>query len=633
MASPYQYQPFRSPATQIRLLELLPSRGVIRCRLNVIDLDEAQGIYEPISYCWKAYTRNRWWGVTYKEKKQKTFRIRVGGADFYISESLRAALRQLRLKTGVRLLWADAICINQADDNEKSAQVAMMGDIYRRGKQTVVWLGDANCWTGSGFRYLKLVSSQVSEASDSPGLCDQPEDEPDYSREGEGAKEPRMRHLRLVWASFQDTLSHLSLRSVLCRPYFERAWIIQEVVLSGRAVVMCGKHEITGSNMCNGLYALKGSSFSPGQTALIEESFGDLQSNRELYCLDTIISKLSYTKASDPRDKLYSALGLHQNCMRCGCGSLIIDYSQDVDKVFLDATKILLSRSPYLDLLAMSYGSSGPGRIPSWVWNPEPRSTEFDFSRADADASNLFQASQRWHSRPQFQGRMLGLLGYVFDKVRTVGNVLPPGYASRNQLLKAVQGYLSWVNISGIHEQGITETERNLRIRAFRCTLRPLREKFSGNKTWYSNWYDDKEARNFAACHAELMKRFSSFLSPGAKNESMRAKLGLWAANEYFWFQLKWDKILAKSWMEFFRDRYSSAAFGRCFVRAETGAYGLCPRDTKPNDRLVLLQGANVPIVLRPSGKNWILVGECFVYGVMYGELWDQDRCEMLWIE
>lgn len=630
MASPYQYQPFRSPAAQIRLLELLPGRGIIQCRLKTIDLNDAKGTYEPISYCWKAYTRKHWWGVTYKEKRQKTFQIQVDGAGLYISESLQVALRQLRLKTRVRLLWADAICINQADDNEKSVQVAIMGEIYRAGKQTVVWLGDANCWTGRAFRFLKLVSSQVSEASDSPELCNQPEDESNYSRGDGSAKGPRLRHLKNVWASFQDRISHLALRSVLCRPYFERAWIVQEVVLSGHAVVMCGKHTITGSTMRKVLYSLKGSSFSPDEIALIEESFGDLQANRELYCLDTIISKLSYTKASDPRDKLYSALGLHQNCKRCG--SVIVDYSKDIDSVFLDATKILLSRSPYLDILSMSYGSSRPDRIPSWVWNPEPRSTEFDFSRADADASNLFQASQRWHSRPQFQGRMLGLLGYVFDKVRAVGDVLPQGYESRTQFLGSIRCYFSWVDVSGIYEQGITDTEAKVRICAFRCTVRPLSEKFSGVKTWYSNWYDE-EGRNFDVCHAELMKHFSRFFLPGAKKQSIRAKLGLWAAIEPFWLQLNWNKIFAKSWVEFVQYRYSSAVFGRRFVRTETGGYGMCPPDTKPNDRLVLLQGANVPIVLRPSGKNWILVGECFVYGVMYGERWDQDRCEMLWIE
>lgn len=574
--------------------------------------------------------------MTYKEKKkqQERFRIRLDGVDFYISESLQAALRQLRLETGVRLLWADAICINQKDDTEKNAQVAIMGNIYRHGKQTVVWLGDANCWTSRAFKFLELVSSQVLEASKSPDSRDQTEGEPDYSLGDGGAKKPRPRHLRLVWESLQDNISHLSLRSVLGRPYFERAWIVQEVALSVRAVIMCGKHEIIGNHMRNGVYGLKRSSISPDQTALIEESFVDLQANRELYCLDTILSKLSYTKASEPRDKLYSALGLHQNCMRCG--SLPINYSKDVEKVFLDATKILLSRSPFLDILSMSYGTSDrPGRnhAPSWVWNHEPRSSEFDLSRADSDASNLFQASQRWHSRPQFQGQLLGLLGYVFDTVATVGNVFPKGYVSRNQLLEAVRCYFSWVGVSGIYQQGITDTEAKVRIRAFRCTLRPLSEKFSGVKKWYSNWYDDKEAKAFDACHTELMKRFSRFLSPGAKKQSMRANLGLWAATEYFWLQLKWDKIRAKSWMEFFKNRYSSAVFGRCFVRTETGAYGMCPPDTKPNDSLVLLQGANVPIVLRPSGKNWILVGECFVYGVMYGEIWDQDRCEMLWIE
>lgn len=122
MTSSYRYQPLSSPATQIRILELLPGRGTIQCRLKFTDLEEAKDTYEPISYCWKAYTREHWWGGLYKEKKkEKSYRVLVDGADLYIHENLHGALRRMRFKTEVRVLWVDAICINQADDKEKSA--------------------------------------------------------------------------------------------------------------------------------------------------------------------------------------------------------------------------------------------------------------------------------------------------------------------------------------------------------------------------------------------------------------------------------------------------------------------------------------------------------------------------------
>lgn len=72
---------------------------------------------------------------TYKKKKQETFLILVDGADFYIIESLYGAPRQMRLWHTTRVLWANVICINQAEDAEKSAQVAMVAHIYCMGRR------------------------------------------------------------------------------------------------------------------------------------------------------------------------------------------------------------------------------------------------------------------------------------------------------------------------------------------------------------------------------------------------------------------------------------------------------------------------------------------------------------------
>lgn len=51
------------------------------------------------------------------------------------------SLQQMRLPTDSLKLWADAICINQADAEEKRSQVEIMRDIYVSAHQTWVWLG------------------------------------------------------------------------------------------------------------------------------------------------------------------------------------------------------------------------------------------------------------------------------------------------------------------------------------------------------------------------------------------------------------------------------------------------------------------------------------------------------------
>jgi hypothetical protein len=634
MAPFYQYQPLSSPSTQIRLLELLPGRGILQCRLEVADLREVVDTYEPISYCWKTHTQKHWLASTYKEKKkQKTFRIRIDGADFCITESLRSALRQMRLRTEIRVLWADAICINQANDDEKSAQVAMMGNIYQSGKQTLVWLGNADCWTARAFRQLRQVLLGIPEDSESDDTSGETMDEPGHSESSHGtlavAKTRGLRHLLSVRRLSQSFLKHNAYLSIYTRPYFRRLWVVQEFVLSAHVVVMCGKHEITGDELYQAYYEIVRDPFSARDW--ITDSFACLWNDPELYCLNEIICRLLPMESSDPRDKLFGTLGLHQNCETYE--TLVVDYTKDVDDVFLDATKLLLS--PFLDLLSISYGASRPNRkhVPSWVWNPEPRYIVRPFSQAH-ESIYPFQASRGWNSQPQFRGRILGLLGYVIADVKAVGEAFPAGVGpqdpSNPYLFKAISCYFSWVEVSGMYERGITEAEQKGRMDAFRCTLKPFKEFFSGSNRWYSNWNDEIDREEFNSFHKEIYRRFRKLFSPGAKRLGIMARLRLWVAIASLSASIYSSDTT--SWMNYAYWQLT-AVWNRRFVKTRGGWYGLCPRDTMPNDKIVLLQGGTVPIVLRPSGERWVLVGECFLDGAMYGELWDQERCQMLWIE
>jgi len=47
-------------------------------------------------------------------------------------------------------LWVDALCINQHDLQEKSDQVRMMGEIYRRSWNVMVWVGPEKDFSNEG---------------------------------------------------------------------------------------------------------------------------------------------------------------------------------------------------------------------------------------------------------------------------------------------------------------------------------------------------------------------------------------------------------------------------------------------------------------------------------------------------
>lgn len=83
--------------------------------------------YEALSYVWGS--------------SETPCSIFVNGLSIRIGYNLYVALRHLRSRHRRKLLWVDALCINQGDDVEKATQVAQMASIYSKAWRTVIWLG------------------------------------------------------------------------------------------------------------------------------------------------------------------------------------------------------------------------------------------------------------------------------------------------------------------------------------------------------------------------------------------------------------------------------------------------------------------------------------------------------------
>ena len=84
--------------------------------------------YETVSYCWG------------DPSLRDT--VKILGVTLDIPASSAQALRRVRLPDRLRVVWIDAICIDQASSEEKNQQVAMMGEIYRKGTGNLVYLGE-----------------------------------------------------------------------------------------------------------------------------------------------------------------------------------------------------------------------------------------------------------------------------------------------------------------------------------------------------------------------------------------------------------------------------------------------------------------------------------------------------------
>lgn len=127
------YSPLQQDKPTIRLLRLLPSQdrsAAIEGRILEYDLEarEEDHPYEALSYVW---------GNT-----QGSLDILLDGLTFTVTQNLHSALRHLRDRIFERVLWIDAICIDQSNMEEKAVQIQSMASVYAYARQVVVWLGE-----------------------------------------------------------------------------------------------------------------------------------------------------------------------------------------------------------------------------------------------------------------------------------------------------------------------------------------------------------------------------------------------------------------------------------------------------------------------------------------------------------
>jgi len=169
-AIPYDRYSSLSPGERdgsIRLLRLMPNRdetAVIECQLFNYTLESGKGthLYEALSYVWG--------------NPDETVPIKIGEHCFIkVTKNLHAALLRLRNHSFERIVWVDAVCINQADDQEKAHQIQNMTKIYGQASRVIIWLGEGTDDSDQAFEGIRNaaedeVTDSLEEANREPIL-------------------------------------------------------------------------------------------------------------------------------------------------------------------------------------------------------------------------------------------------------------------------------------------------------------------------------------------------------------------------------------------------------------------------------------------------------------------------------
>ncbi|KAI1099338.1 heterokaryon incompatibility protein-domain-containing protein [Jackrogersella minutella] len=405
-----KYEPLPADGSQIRLVTILPGATHKKVKCKVDNFQSAKdGInaveYEALSYVWGDATI--------------TTPITLNSHPFQVTTNLEAALRALRFRKKKRLIWIDAICINQTSISERNQEVRRMSEIYGRAKHVIVWLGrgtepsdrvqvEDNRIAEKTIGMLNSLADARSEDSEAGAVI--------LGRTGDPACAIRLLH------------------RFFFRPWFNRIWILQEVTLAKTATIVYDDLSISWDRLVQAVDALR--RLQIGRHTHVWRLSGAANADRVERCwmrtrsqdkprtsiyleMADLLWQTRFHEWTEPRDRLYGILGLVGSHLRSE-RLLEVDYTKSVVDVFRDLS-IFMIQGGMLSHVLCSIANSMDG-LPSWASN---WTAELEGATASRLSPGIMMSMQIYQfngtespsNPPRFSDDLLQMTikGYIFD--------------------------------------------------------------------------------------------------------------------------------------------------------------------------------------------------------------------------
>lgn len=614
----FRHDTLSSPGL-IRLVELLPGgwEDDLRCNIHTISLDTPP-TYDALSYSWGDESQDDpslpadflSSFVRAFESGQKF--LRCNGQILLISSNLYNALRRLRDKS-VKYLWVDRVCIDQSNVLERAEQVRLMRKIYSKARLVVVWLGEEDSHTVPAFALMERIS-KLATVSAVSSLHTNTSDifDPDA--------------LQAMGLPSFPSADWESMHRLFERRWFQRSWVIQEVALADVAVVLCGCRILNWDDVGRtGQYLV-----SSGFFRAMQDTYGrqgrptfasTIQSSRARVKLDTdrsltlLLSSMRRFKATDPRDKIYSLLGLVGDKKdpephgRVDNNVIGPDYSSSVDTIFRQVTKSLIKHESSLALLSTVEDASlrVTLNLPSWVpdyavWqevtilgmpdNPHKYYAGGDEPPClyDSDLVTNFDT--------------LSLAGYEMDTVVGIGMC----YDHKSIENGDPEVLMSWFQLIATLPESYGDEEPRDDV---------IWRTFIGNVGGATH-----------PAPADYARHFLAFLHRFLKDETdLRKAIGILNAGTS---TRAWQETGTAGDPHLYATSFVYIAGLRRLFVTEKGYVGLGADSVQTGDKVFVFPGGLVPFVLRTSIEgSYRLVGEAYVHGIMRGEALKDPSCKI----
>lgn len=596
----YVYKPLPTSPATIRLLklhdEISSFDDPILCEIHHVNLDSAMGYeYTGLSYVW---------GEPIFDQT-----IHCDGCLLKVTCHLHGAIQRLRSRR-VSWVWIDAICIDQSNIAERNAQVSIMGRIFKQTQMTYAYLGkiDENGEKVAGLTirlaFLDFLlrdrsprDLQLLRDTDSDDLVLKKalQNHPCAS-ERERIWFGQWRHycmaifelrrfinpketdqvLQVLGLPLLDSCLWLRYADLYKLPWFGRGWVIQEAVLSPHVRFLLGRDTVELDDMAQSYWFSISSGLAStaipfdGAFQHIPCEIMECRVKQESRELKQLLRTFRPCETTDPRDKMYSLLGLAEDL---GMTAPKPDYHQSAEVVFSSYARYLIQQQHQSNidiLLDAGIARGSTERSGTWVpqWDESLQPTLLfpgpSFFNASGSAKSVFSFGTR---------SSLIVRGVLWDKA--------------GQLRVKISVNESWYTwerkvLNMVHKSPRFSTEVYAKALVADCWGQGMNHFGGPSGLTFTDLYEDN-----LLGHGLLTDR-RRYMAIGANLTKTSA-----------------------------------------FALTHKGNMGWIPRCSVESDLICIVFGLQMPLVIRETGHGkYILIGAAYIEGIMYGEAFEETNVE-----
>lgn len=496
-------------------------------------------------------------------------------------------------------IWIDAVCIDQSNDAEKSVQIPLMSEVYKQAQQVQVWLGDCTKAEGNAFLAINPMSRILNT---NPRLIHNDDD------------------LASLGLPPSSSPTWRAISKILARPWFTRLWVMQEVALARRVVILCGTGTILWEILnrflkASARHTLFVNIFLPtaydGWSAFMVLHSIRVSSQSVAHGLSYkvdmghLIDELRTRDITNPADRVYGVLGLIHRDIR---QALTIDTTSPPFMVFTKFTQCLIERYSTL-VLNHTTSLERIADLPSWCPNFDSLP---DTSRLGGLGDSLYEAGY---------GRTIDG-NWVYGDKRKIGRLpnthcgtrIVPGTGTIQAKGLALGEVREIVTLD--HYYAIDKEDCLSLLKWEAACLAVAQQVYCfPNPNDVPDAYlrtligdaDFTSKSQLRRCRSDTRPAYDDWISVIQE----RARNPNCTHNPDY-----------RHWPGPYYTKLRMICDGRRFFATSGGQIGLGPAHTKPGDLICVFYGGDTPYILRkdPAADTFEFIGEAYVHGLMYGE-------------